>query len=87
MALVWITHAEYVNDFKVQVTFNDGVSGVIDFKNQLVGKVFEPLKNVEFFKQFKLDSWTLTWPNDADFAPEFLYDLVLEQTVGIRKIG
>ena len=34
-----------------------------------------PLKQPAYFKQFKLDDdlMTLTWPNGADFAPDFLY--------------
>lgn len=86
MALVWITKANYVEDFKVELTFNDGVSGIVDLKHHLDGKVFEPLKDVEFFKKFELDSWTLTWPKDSDFAPEFLYDLTLKQNEKTHKI-
>ena len=33
---------------------------------------------MDYFKKFKLDSWTLTWPNESDFAPEFLYELVIK---------
>ncbi len=79
MVLVWITKASYAEDFKIELTFNDGLSGVVDLKDQFTGKIFEPLKDVEFFKKFELDSWTLTWPNDSDFAPEFLYDLTIKQ--------
>lgn len=86
MALVWVTKANYVEDFKVKLTFNDGVSGIVDLKNYLNGKVFEPLKDVEFFKQFELDSWTLTWPNDSDFAPEFLHELTLKQSEKAHSI-
>jgi len=81
MALIWITKAEYVENFKVELTFNDGIVGTVDLKDHLKGEVFEPLNDVAFFKNFELDSWTLTWPNDSDFAPEFLYELAMKQGV------
>lgn len=81
MALIWITKAEYIESFKVELTFNDGIVGIVDLKNHLEGEVFEPLNEIAFFKNFELDSWTLTWPNDSDFAPEFLYELAIKQGV------
>jgi hypothetical protein len=46
----------------------------VDLSRELEGEVFEPLKDVGFFKSFRLDPElrTLVWPNGADFAPEFL---------------
>jgi len=34
------------------------------------------LRNLEFFRQFRIhpEFHTLVWPNEADFAPEFLHD-------------
>jgi hypothetical protein len=49
MALVWIIKAKYLEDFKVNLTFNDGVSGIVDFKNHLNRPIFELLKNIDFF--------------------------------------
>ena len=42
--------------------------------SELVGEVFEPLRNHGYFKTFVLHSElkTVVWPNGADFAPEFL---------------
>jgi hypothetical protein len=50
------------------------VEGVVNLADELEGEVFEPLKSVEYFRQFELhpELRTLVWPNGADFAPEFL---------------
>ena len=43
-------------------------------------EIFEPLKDPSVFRAFKLDG-TLTWDHGADFAPEFLHELVRRQSV------
>ncbi len=67
--------ATYLDGYKIEVSFSDGVTGIIDLENELWGEVFEPLKKLEIFKAFKLDPElkTIVWPTGADLAPEFLY--------------
>ena len=67
--------AEYVGSYRLRLTFSDGKVGDIDLASELWGEVFEPLKDLELFKSFKVDQelGTVVWPNGADFAPEFLY--------------
>ena len=50
----------------------------IDLSDELYGPVFEPLRDREYFVRFQVDpeAHTLTWPNGADFAPEFLHHKV-----------
>jgi hypothetical protein len=71
-----VVEARYVRDFVVWLRFRDGTAGEVDLGPELWGEVFEPLRDVEYFKQFTLDPEceTLVWPNGADFAPEFLHD-------------
>ena len=76
MNLLWITKAEYINDFKLNIQFNNDEKGVVDLENKLDKKIFEPLKDKSFFKNFKLNNWTIEWENGADFSPEFLYEIV-----------
>lgn len=73
-----VLEARYVRDFVIWVRCRDGASGEVDFSGELHGPVFEPLLDVEYFRQFTLDPLfhTLTWPNGADVAPEFLHDKV-----------
>jgi hypothetical protein len=73
-----VLEARYVRDYVVWLRFRDGTAGEVDLGPELWGEVFEPLRDVEYFKQFAVhpEFHTLVWPNDADFAPEFLHDAV-----------
>ena len=70
-----IKDAKYVGDYRIEVSFNDGRNGIVDLSSSLHGTVFAPLKDKSIFARLKVDKEleTITWPNGADFAPEFLY--------------
>jgi hypothetical protein len=70
-----VTKARHVAGHRVDVSFNDGTSAEIDLSDSLDGPIFEPLRDVEYFKAFSLVGHTLAWPNGADFAPEYLLSL------------
>jgi hypothetical protein len=72
MELIKVTNAKYVKDFTIHFEFNNGVEKDINLETELWGEIFEPLKDVNFFKKFKLNKWTIEWENGADFSPEFL---------------
>ena len=55
--LIKVIDAEYIRDYQIVLTFNDGTHEVVDLKNSLDGPVFEPLKKLENFKNFKLNRW------------------------------
>ncbi|MFH0784412.1 MAG: DUF2442 domain-containing protein [Pseudomonadota bacterium] len=70
-----VTNARYLEDYKVEVFFNDGRKGVADLTDALKGAMFEPLKNKSVFSSFVVDKEldTIVWPNGADLAPEYIY--------------
>ena len=70
-----LTKAQYLADYRISVCFEDGTVGVIDLENELWGEVFEPLKDLSIFRDFKVDLelQTIVWSTGADLAPEFLY--------------
>ena len=74
MSLVWVTKTNYLKDYQIEIEFNNNKKGVVDFKEHLDRKIFEPLKEIDNFRKFKLNSWTLEWENGADFSPEFLLE-------------
>lgn len=76
--LIDVTEVRYVAGFTLWVRFEDGAEGEVDLSAELYGPVFEPLKNLDFFKQVRVDPelGTIAWPNGADLAAEFLYSKV-----------
>jgi len=75
--IIHVAESRYLTDGQFELTFNDGRRGVADLSGTLSGPVFEPLRDPEFMARGKVDpeTRTLSWPNGADVAPEFLYFL------------
>jgi hypothetical protein len=72
-----VTEVGLTKDYELQVTFSDGVVKEVDLVGELYGEIFEPLKDPDVFKQVRInvETNTIEWPNGADFAPEFLYEI------------
>ncbi len=72
-----VVTADYKGGYKIEVTFEDGASGIVDFSRYLnQGGVFEKFKDIEFFKNFSINKelGVLTWGDgEVDIAPETLY--------------
>ena len=85
MKLIRVIDANYIDEYKIRLSFNDGTIGIVNLKDEIYGNIFEPLKEIEYFKNFKLDTWTLCWPNGADLSPEFLYELALKSQPELVK--
>ncbi len=77
---IHVTSAQYIKDYKIWLSFSDGAQGEIDLSSELFGELFEPLKEIKFFKSFELEDHTISWNNGADFAPEFLREQIMTDT-------
>jgi hypothetical protein len=75
--LIKVIEAEYLGEYKIRLTFNNGKIRDVDLKGKLNGEVFRTLQNINIFMQFRVDKelGTIVWPNGADLAPYSLYDL------------
>ena len=49
-----VLKAEYVDGYRIKLWFNNNVTKVVDLKSSLKGIVFEPLKDLDFFKKFSV---------------------------------
>lgn len=77
-----VTGAEYTEGYKIHLRFSNGEAGLVDLRDCLWGPMFEPLRDLSVFKRLTVSEvlHTVCWENDADFAPEFLYDKMIEQS-------
>src|SRR5258706_13885783 len=66
---------EIVSAYTLQVRFEDGTEQTINFRPVLAGELYSPLRNLELFKQVRIDpeAKTLVWPNGAAFDPAILH--------------
>lgn len=69
-----IVKAEYVEDYVLRLTFNNGELRLMDFAPLMEKGVCRKLHDLDYFKSFTLDPFTVDWNNEIAFAPRFLYE-------------
>ena len=72
--LVRALNAQPLEEFRVQLRFEDGTQKEVDLELYLRGPVFESLRaNAELFRSMRVEGGTITWDNGADIDPDVLY--------------
>lgn len=73
----WITDVSYIADYKIKLKFENNEVKWVNLQPYLDGKIFEPLRDISYFKlvSHNKDIDTIIWPNNADFSPDFLYEI------------
>ena len=70
-----VIDADYIKDYELLLTFNNGCRKKANLQPYLTGEVFGELLDRDKFIQYGLTGYTIEWANGADLAPEFLYDI------------
>jgi hypothetical protein len=72
-----VTSVRHIQDYRLELTFSNGVHAQLDFRSKIVGRggVFAPLEDVDYFRRVQVDpeAGTLVWPNGVDLDPDVLY--------------
>ncbi len=84
-----VTQVRYLGEYRLELSFTDGTTGVLDLKARVVGRggIFKPLEDLAFFQQVQVDpeAGTIVWPNEVDFCPDVLYSLVTGNPIGVLE--
>jgi hypothetical protein len=75
--IIHVVGLSVLQPYVLELDFDNGEKKRVDLRRELYGPIFEPLVDPDFFARafIDADSRTVTWPNGADFAPDFLYQL------------
>ena len=70
-----VTAVKPLDGYTLEIEFNDGVVRVVDCSFLLRGTLGAPLRNLDYFRQVRVDddARTVVWPNGLDPAPELLH--------------
>ena len=69
-----VVAAEYVEGRVLRLTFNTGERRLCDFAPLMQKGVCRKLKDLAYFKNFRIDAFSVDWNNEVGFAPEMLYE-------------
>jgi hypothetical protein len=71
-----IKSVEHIEGYKLRLKFSNKQTKIVNldylFKKN-AGYYFEPLRDLEKFKEVYCDGYTICWPNEADLCPDMLY--------------
>jgi hypothetical protein len=84
--LASVREARYRGGYRIHLVFNDRSEGTVDFRRWLKGPIFEPLRDLDYFRRFFIDGGTVAWPNGADIAPETLYATARRRTQPNKRV-
>ena len=82
MATWSIVRFKVMPNYKLEVSFADGTSGVADLSPRLsqgpLGDGFDVLCDATVFEKVYLEHGALTWPGGIDLAPDAMYQRIRE---------
>lgn len=87
--MLHIKSCKYNDDYKLSLEFDNDYSGTVDLKDlPNDGPVFAPLRDINVFKNLKLEKWgVISWLNGTiDIAPEYLFFLMNKDNLKLHEL-
>jgi len=82
-----VIQAKYIEDYKIEVLFNDGKKGVANLVDVLNKGIFQSLQDKKKFSSFIVDKdlETVVWSNGVDLAPEYIYFQAFKKNLTLKE--
>ncbi len=69
-----ITSLKVLENYRIWMCFDDGISGEVDFSQKPRTGVYAPWQDYEYFRRARIDSeGQLGWDDQVDFSAESLW--------------
>ena len=70
-----VVSADYVRNYVLRLSFNDGAVKLVDFWPLAQKGICTKLQDLNYFRNFTIDPFSVDWSNEIGFAPEYLYEI------------
>lgn len=82
--IAWsVTTLRVLPGYRLEVSFADGLKGIVDMSQDNFSGVFAPLADESSFALATIRDGVVVWPNGVDIAPDAMYDEVNGHKSGI----
>jgi hypothetical protein len=75
-----VIQAAPIDESRVRVVFDNGITGVFDCAPYMKESYWQPLKQPSYFRRVFVSCGTLCWPNDLDIDPEEVWEDCVKET-------
>jgi len=62
------------DDYKLEIEFANGELAIYDCAPLLDFGVFRELRDINYFRQARVEGGTIVWPHEQDICPDTLYE-------------
>jgi hypothetical protein len=76
-----INSAKYSGKYNLQLVFSNGKEGIANLEEMVFKDnrtIFNRLKDISTFRNFKVEHSTVVWFGELDLAPEYLFYLAFK---------
>nr|VFK40760.1 MAG: Protein of unknown function (DUF2442) [Candidatus Kentron sp. SD]VFK46396.1 MAG: Protein of unknown function (DUF2442) [Candidatus Kentron sp. SD] len=63
-----IIEATPLDDYRIEILTESGISGIFDVKPYLGGSAFHDLRDESYFRTVRPDGSGIVWPHEQDFC-------------------